>query len=210
MPRRKPISAKQKKAQLQEKRAIKRGDISPPPPPSKAEQRQRRQRRPITAESSTQSARSVAATESARRLQSAFVKLPKAFLDETRRLAADLPLARPISSDSAVETDVPRLPQDTADSADRAKQLSCPKRPKWRYEMSKKEVEKNEEGLFKKWLDQTDMLINAWHDANADDASSDGTQNPERMPSAPTSFERNLEVWRQLWVKPQQKSERPC
>ena len=175
MPRRKPVSAKQRKAQLQEKRAIKRGDISPPPPPSKAEQRQRRARRPITAESSVQSARSVAATESARRLQSAFVKLPKAFLDETRRLAADLPLTRPIASESAVWHDIPPLPQGAAEnSADRVQQLTCPKRPKWRYEMSKKEVEKNEEGLFKKWIDQTDALISAWHDVNADTTSSDG------------------------------------
>jgi len=81
--------------------------------------------------------------------------------------------------------------------------LSCPKRPKWRYDMSKKEVERNEEGMFEKWLAQTDNSIarcltvessgqpGDFHDL--DIASSAVT-----VPKSLTYFERNLEVWRQL------------
>lgn len=65
--------------------------------------------------------------------------------------------------------------------------------------MSKNEVEKNEEGLFKRWLDQTDQVLKEWVDH--DPSPSDGeTSNEDEtvMPRAPTHFERNLEVWRQL------------
>ena len=86
-------------------------------------------------------------------------------------------------------------------------QLTCPKRPKWRYDMSKKEVEANEEGLFKKWLAQTDAALAAWsHPTDvgqpaAHEGFGDITKSvPESMPHAPTSYERNLEVWRQLCV----------
>ena len=206
MPRRKPVSTKQRKAQLQEKRAIKRGDISPPPPP-KPTDRQRKGRRSntslISAPSegpSGQSLRSIALTESARRLQSYFVKLPKEFLDETKRLAGHIALCRPIPSDVAAWQDA--LDREDADGpADRTRppQLTCPRRPKWRYEMSKKEVEKNEEGLFKKWLDQTDTILAETNSTVEIDAShSEDKDEEQKMPSAPTSFERNLEVWRQL------------
>ena len=65
--------------------------------------------------------------------------------------------------------------------------------------MSKNDVEKNEEGQFKKWLDQTDQILKEWVDRGSfpsDIAPSD--QGEDVMPRAPTHFERNLEVWRQL------------
>jgi len=62
--------------------------------------------------------------------------------------------------------------------------------------MSKTEVEKNEEGLFKKWLDQTDQVLKEWVDSGPDIPT--GSQGEGVMPRAPTHFERNLEVWRQL------------
>ena len=65
--------------------------------------------------------------------------------------------------------------------------------------MSKTEVEKNEEGLFKKWLDQTDQVLEEWVDSGSSPSSTTtGGQGEEVMPRAPTHFERNLEVWRQL------------
>ena len=65
--------------------------------------------------------------------------------------------------------------------------------------MSKTEVEKNEEGLFKKWLDQTDQVLEEWVDSGSSPSSATtGSQGEEVMPRAPTHFERNLEVWRQL------------
>ena len=59
--------------------------------------------------------------------------------------------------------------------------LNCFKRPKWNYKMSKKELESNELMAFKKWLNNTDTVIQSYDNV--------GTG---------TVFERNLEVWRQL------------
>ncbi|KAI0375217.1 P-loop containing nucleoside triphosphate hydrolase protein [Pilatotrama ljubarskyi] len=204
--RRKPLSHKQRREQLMLKRAVKRGDISPPPP-SKPDRRTRKPRKAQTAPPHS--------AESARRLESSFVKLPTHFLKKTEILASNLPLARPLQPEAAILSDVdtqPKIATDAladgtrSDSQDVA-QLTCPRRPKWRYDMSKKEVEANEEGLFKKWLAQTDEAVNAW--CSVDDPEeknpqrsaqgSDEIKEPDEMPHAPTSFERNLEVWRQLW-----------
>lgn len=72
--------------------------------------------------------------------------------------------------------------------------------------MTKNEVEKNEEGLFKKWLDQTDHIIANWFSPKSttdplerEELEQQTTSEVEEMPKAPTSFERNLEVWRQLY-----------
>lgn len=198
MPRRKPNSAKQKKELLQQKRAIKRGDVEPPPPATSHTDRKGRRHAPPQLADGTH--RNTAAVESSRKLQSAFVKLPKPFLEETKRLSASIALQRPIPSDVAVWRDID-APEAHPDGDTKSPQLTCPKRPKWRYDMTKKEVEKNEEGLFKKWIDQTDGLVNTWCDPAAisakDKPESEGI---EAMPHAPTSFERNLEVWRQLYV----------
>lgn len=68
--------------------------------------------------------------------------------------------------------------------------------------MTKKEVEKNEEGIFKKWLTETDRLVEDWQKEGEDRSEPDPDEPPEpltKMPRAPTYFERNIEVWRQLW-----------
>ncbi|KAI0756793.1 P-loop containing nucleoside triphosphate hydrolase protein [Daedaleopsis nitida] len=204
MHRRKPFSAKQRKEQLQLKRAVKRGDV-PAPPPSKPDKHRRARRGPTG--HLLDSATRTAAADSSRRLESSFVKLPPAFLEKTRVIASRLPLQRPIPSDLAILPDVDKLLPD-ADPA-QSNQLTCPKRPKWRYDMSKKELEANEEGLFKKWLVQTDAAVTAW--CTADDVGPASSTSPaaqqasgevqtiDSMPHAPTSFERNLEVWRQIW-----------
>ena len=65
--------------------------------------------------------------------------------------------------------------------------------------MSKIEVEKNEEGQFKKWLGQTDQVLKEWVDRGSSPSSAvTGNLDEDVMPRAPTHFERNLEVWRQL------------
>lgn len=198
MQRRKPFSAKQRKEQLQLKRAIKRGDVSPPSPSKPDRRRKGPRANPLPSTTRT------TAADSTRRLESSFVKLPPAFLQKTKVLASTLPLARPIPPKLAILPDV-----DKHLSA--ADPLACPRRPKWRYDMSKKEVDANEEGLFKKWLYQTDTTVNAWcnpsttHDDPqsssapvAEDVRKDSGSIADQMPPAPTSFERNLEVWRQL------------
>ncbi|KAH8099372.1 P-loop containing nucleoside triphosphate hydrolase protein [Cristinia sonorae] len=210
MQRKKPFSAKQRKAQLQQKRAIKRGDIDPPPPQDR-HKKSRRAAVPIADGSSSREA----VAESTRRLQSHFVKLPQKFLEDTKQLAAILHLPRPIPADAALlhidaaaiasaSQDLALQRSDSEESQNQAAKLTCPKRPKWRYDMSKKEVEKNEEGLFGKWLDQADEIVNDWCDVSMDSSSPSNSMNSasdvtHEMPRAPTSFERNLEVWRQLW-----------
>ena len=205
MPRKVAFSAKKKRAQLKQKRAVKRGDVEPPP--TKPDRRRKLDK--ASAAHSLDPSRK-AATESSRRLQSSFVKLPRSFLEETKHLAATLPLERPVPPAAAVlEVEAALtspVPQQGSSSEEKSRRLACPRRPKWRYDMSKKEVEQNEEGLFKKWLDQTDGMIDDWCDASAHKISSQEQPEeiasanavPTSMPHAPASFERNLEVWRQL------------
>ncbi|EPT01482.1 hypothetical protein FOMPIDRAFT_1161303 [Fomitopsis schrenkii] len=190
-PRKKPFSAKQKKEQLQLKRAVKRGEIEPPP---KLDRHGRPQKKPMAQINASPG--QAAAVDASRRLQSSFFKLSADFLDDTRALASEIPLTRPIPPQAAIW-------QETSSGSDTGCEepklpLTCPKRPKWRYGMSKKEVEMNEEGLFSKWLAQTDAAVNQWA-ASINEPVSEDTAPVAKMPSAPTSFERNLEVWRQLW-----------
>ncbi|KAF5385091.1 hypothetical protein D9615_001277 [Tricholomella constricta] len=204
-PRRKPTSSRQKKADIQLKRAIKRGDVQPPDPQKKI--RRPKFRRGPTGNfigSAADPAR-VTNVQAARRLQSTFVTLPPKFLEDTKFLASTLPLHRPIQNEIAVFSDS----YSNAGNPN-APQLTCPRRPKWRFNMSKKEVEHNEEGVFKIWLEQMDGVVAAWqHDkgSNGDDRKnllpeqqSAGPKEVLAMPRSPTYFERNLEVWRQLYV----------
>jgi len=191
MPRKKPFSNKQRKVQLQEKRAIKRGDASPPPPAK----RNLKQKRHLTSRSAVAGTVDAQAVASSRKLQSTFIKLSPTYLEKSRLIAAKQPLPRPLPPSVAI------FSPDELDRSNEgdARKLSCPKRPKWRYDMSKDQVEKNEEALFKKWLDQTDQVFKEWVDRSP--SPSDGETNNQDetvMPRAPTYFERNLEVWRQL------------
>jgi hypothetical protein len=194
MARKQPISNKQRKAQLQEKRAIKRGDVSPPPP---AKRNPRQKRRPLTSRSAVTGTVDAQAVASSRKLQSTFVKLSPAYLERSKLIASKQPLPRPLPPSVAIFS-----PDELDRSSDGdAQKLSCPKRPKWRYDMSKTDVEKNEEGLFKKWLDQTDQVLKEWVDRGPSPSGAETSNQGEAvMPRAPTHFERNLEVWRQLCV----------
>ncbi|KAF9654183.1 P-loop containing nucleoside triphosphate hydrolase protein [Thelephora ganbajun] len=193
MPRKKPFSNKQRKAQLQEKRAIKRGDASPPPP---AKRNLKQKRRHLASRSAAAGTVDAQAVTSSRKLQSTFIKLSPAYLEKSRLIASKQPLPRPLPPTVAI------FSPDDLDQANEgdARKLSCPKRPKWRYDMTKTEVEKNEEGLFKKWLDQTDQVLKEWVDRGPSPSGVEVSNQGEAvMPRAPTHFERNLEVWRQLW-----------
>jgi hypothetical protein len=204
-PRKKPTSTRQKKADIQLKRAIKRGDV-PPPEPKKNTRKPKAFRRGPTGNliGSAADPSNAVAIQAARRLQSAFITLPPKFLEETRLLAATLPLSRPLPCDTAVFVDISN---DTADQG--TPSLSCPRRPKWRFDMTKKEVEHNEEGVFKKWLVEVDEMVRNWQNhketiepQEEENVDQDPTvpELPLTMPRSPTYFERNLEVWRQLYV----------
>ena len=71
----------------------------------------------------------------------------------------------------------------------------------YRYDMEKKEVEKNEEGLFAKWIAEMDNNVDAWRSEGIVDEKDENDQvvhSVEALKRSPTYFERNLEVWRQL------------
>ena len=187
-----PLSGKQRKAQLKFKRAIKRGDVSPPPV-----QPQKRKKRVQNPPDKT--------SKSARSLQSQFVKLDKAFLDETRALAGSIVLRRPIPTDVAVLRHEWITPSPLP-------QLVTPKRPRWRYQMSKEELDANEQAYFRTWLAQQDAIVEQWQRSFNLPSSTDPDQiipadlagghlddsETHPMPHPPTHFERNIEVWRQL------------
>lgn len=169
--RRKPTSTRQKKAEQKLRRAIKRGDA--PRPESKSVSR------PGPSRSAAEATKDRSAQiDSVRRLQSAFIKMPPNFLEETKLIASTVPFVRPIPA-AKVLYNASLMTQDLP-------RLTCPRRPKWRFDMSKKEVEHNEEGLFKKWLQQTDDNFRVWQESE--------------QSKSPSYFERNLEVWRQLYV----------
>lgn len=84
--------------------------------------------------------------------------------------------------------------------------------------MSKAEVDGNEQAYFCRWLSQQDAAVEQWRNAlnkppQADEQSDQALQSPRPdtqpsttsnetsgMPHPPIYFERNLEVWRQLYV----------
>jgi len=191
MPRKKITNLTKKKAKQQAKRAIKRGDEPPPPKPA-----QKKKSRHGHAARSTLGENQ----ESARKLQSAFVKLPPEYLETTKNIASHVPLPRPLPTDSSVLSE-----SQSGQSAETSAPLTCPKRPKWKFDMSKTEVEKNEEGVFNSWLAQADHLVEEWQKEPLSDAQPPSESDvpvvpepPTQPPRAPIYFERNIEVWRQL------------
>lgn len=201
MPRRKPTSIKQLKAERQLKRAVKRGDA---PPPDTQAKKSKRPRKGIYNRPGQQGnlSGSQAVIDASRKLQSTFIKLPPTFLQDTKILASSLALPRPISQEAALLTSEKTGGDDDVMFG----KLSCPRRPKWRFDMSKNEVEKNEEGLFKKWIEQMDDIVESWQRGPPSTNEGGSNENAEesepkkilQMPRSPTYFERNLEVWRQL------------
>ncbi|SCV70862.1 BQ2448_3624 [Microbotryum intermedium] len=146
------------------------------------------------------------------KLESRFLKLPLDLIQHFRLVASTQPLERPVDSTKGILREEELLPLEFKGLQD---QLTCPKRPKWKYTMTKLEVEKNEgqskqlhdrnhlavrvrlthppflpEGMFNKWLESTDQLL-------AQHAEMSQAAGPLR--TSPSFYERNLQVWRQLW-----------
>jgi hypothetical protein len=225
MPGRKPTSTKQRKAELQLKRAIKRGD-APPEAATNSTNRRRRGRGRGGNSSNSQQPRDPN-VEASRRLESSFVKFSPTFLEEAKRKASSLIIPRPIPCANLIFPSQSIRPKTSTD----APHLSVLKRPKWNYEMSKKEVENNEAALFRRWLEDTDRAVKTAtitstaggdtgvgtssvdhsdpvSEPGTDDAttSPDAEPDPEAnskaeedgMPAASPLYERNLEVYRQL------------
>ncbi|KAF8514634.1 P-loop containing nucleoside triphosphate hydrolase protein [Hysterangium stoloniferum] len=202
MPRRKPASSKHRKAELQFKRAVKRGDIPAPPPQLKLSRGKKLSRREIVGGSAITKARR---DPSFNHLQSTFLKVEPLFLAASKVIASTVLLTRPLPPEIAALSvdDVGLSTNDKFGS-----QLTCPKRPKWRFDMAKKEVEANEEAIYQKWLVEIDDTIGAWRASRG--IPSSATQeasttrdlplsNKNDLLGSPTYYERNIEVWRQLW-----------
>ncbi|GAA5953335.1 hypothetical protein JCM3765_005008 [Sporobolomyces pararoseus] len=207
MARKKPFSGKARKAQLQHKRAVKQANQTPVPFPADAANastsstNNASQVKLVTGRG-TQSKAAFRTTEQRARdemhgsrmaLESRFIRLPKEVQEINRNKAATEILERPIQEEMGV------LRVEELQPAG-GEELICPKRPKWSYNSTKKEVEKNEEGMFRKWLTETDealaKLSSSQRELDQDDAYGDL---PTSMNSSPTFYERNLNVWRQLW-----------
>ena len=184
MHRKKPASGKQHKAQLQAKRARKRVGSEPQNDASSSSSALPITRAPISPQ---------------RRLESSFVRFPATLLDQSKAVAASVALVRPINAGASIWTlHSGRILSE--EEAQMRAQMACMHRPKWRYDMSKNEVEKNEAGLFAKWLAKSDSLVEEWMSAAEKQRSSLPAGAPNAMPISPSIFERNLEVWRQLCV----------
>lgn len=65
-------------------------------------------------------------------------------------------------------------------------------------------MERNEEGMFEKWLTETEDKVAFWReDRRTQDSKSEGAASSEQAnvgPNlrSPTFYEQNIEVWRQL------------
>ncbi|KAJ2710362.1 hypothetical protein H4R19_003783 [Coemansia spiralis] len=163
MHRRKPFSVKQKKAQIQAKRAQKRdqaehsdteqdhGAAPTAASPAAAANKQQLQR----------------GDPARNKLTSQFDKLTRAEIEANKKRSMQ-PLERLAPEQGLV------MSFDTAYSAD----VDIPVRPEWRRGESKAAVEAREEAYFAQWLSRIQEL---------------------RDEDSVSLYEKNLEVWRQLW-----------
>jgi hypothetical protein len=144
----KPFSGKARKAQLQHKRAQKQANATPVPFPADAANPSSSTTKDIKIVSgrNAQTKTAFRTTEQRARdemhgsrmaLESRFIRLPKEVQDINRNKAATEILERPIEEEMGV------LRVEELQPAG-GEELICPKRPKWSYNSTKKEVEKNE------------------------------------------------------------------
>lgn len=119
-------------------------------------------------------------------LHSRFMTIPRDYLLQTRESAWNDELPRPIPDDSAA------FPLDLVDNPAAAR-LTVPRRPAFRLDQTKQEVETNEAAMFREWLKDTRETAKEW----LDHTDAESVAGPSTLRS-PSSFETNLEVWRQL------------
>lgn len=135
-------------------------------------------------------------------MQSRFVALPAEYASRTRNLAHSSFLERPFPSSAAV------FPNDITPRGEG--RLRSPVRPRFRPRQTKKEVERDEEGVFKTWYRETEDIVTEWVEGvgapstsikgKEKEARGPGGESDEQnvWPHSPAWFETNLEVWRQL------------
>ncbi|KAF7723778.1 Guanine nucleotide-binding-like protein 1 [Apophysomyces ossiformis] len=168
--RKKPFSGRQKKLQLKERKARKAAQQDHD---DEEEEVQRSlhdvSKKFVPASTSKGTSELSHETLESKRLVSVFEKLPQEVIAKAR-----LKSMKPFQ----------RLPQTAleigVDSFEPS--IDFPKRPKWMYDMTKEQVESQEEESFQNWMKEVNERYGQ---------SSDGTEL--------SWFEHNLEVWRQLW-----------
>ena len=131
MPRRKPISTKQRKEELKEKRAIKRGDIPAATPASSSKTRPKRGKRIKKDKFGTAQAIPSNSGLWTKRLESKFGTLTSEWLERSKSLASTEILERPIPTHLSILPDFEEI-GDTGGEGSPRSRLTCPKRPKWR------------------------------------------------------------------------------
>ncbi|WWC72532.1 uncharacterized protein I206_106494 [Kwoniella pini CBS 10737] len=181
VPRRKAQSGKHKRQKLLDKRALKRGELTIEEHSNGLYQLNEKYGRVRTLPSKSGG---VNPNSSSIKLKSRFYGLSSDYLDKTRNLSFEYILERPLSFESSI------FPLEILTERDIEGKLECPIRPKFKIGQTKKEVERNEEGYFKKWLINTNEIMREYIDSQEED---------EIWPRGPTWYETNLEVWRQLW-----------
>jgi hypothetical protein len=131
MPRKKPTSAKQRKEELKEKRAIKRGDIPAPASSTSTKTGVKRGKRTPKVRFGTAQIIPGNIRLGTRRLESKFGKLPPEWLERPKLLASTEVLERPIPTHLIVLPDYEEIGYTDGEDSPRSR-LTCPKRPKWR------------------------------------------------------------------------------
>ncbi|KAM8954293.1 guanine nucleotide-binding protein-like 1 [Pelodytes ibericus] len=183
MPRKKPFSTKQKKRQLQDKRERKRGPIDPgrSESNSRSESRERGEENTDTSDSETIRPQIRRVNQQPHlfrpgekgydpnRYRLHFDKDSKEEIERRKKIAQENLLVPVSETDLEVDIDKIYRPGSV---------LDFPKRPAWRYEMTKEALLFQEERSFKEYLQK----IYENH-------------NPREL----SYFDHNLETWRQLW-----------
>nr|XP_002128534.1 guanine nucleotide-binding protein-like 1 [Ciona intestinalis] len=169
MPRKKPFSGKQKKQQLHDKR-IKKGSSDHPPQvqtwqPSSSD----KPTEPHSSHSLPEAKEHTKGVYDPSRFHLNFLKESREELERRKKDAQSLPV---------IFVDERELEADIKDVYRPGSVLDVPKRPTWKYTMSKQQVERKEEAYFKSYL------MNIYEEF--------GEQNL-------SYFEHNLETWRQAW-----------
>jgi hypothetical protein len=181
MPRPIAFSAKQKREQLQDKRAVQRGELDP------SQVRYARNPAGNYRPGANHLPDPASASTAATRLISKFISLTPEYVERSRDLAHTVPLVRPIPDEAAVF----KLDWMNRDGG----RLTCPVRPGFERGQTKEQVEKREEEMFDLWLQETTAIVEDWVDGSEEEGSSKSAETELR---SPTWFETNLEVWRQL------------
>ncbi|PWN19400.1 P-loop containing nucleoside triphosphate hydrolase protein [Microstroma glucosiphilum] len=167
-----------------------------------------------TASATTSRVPNGATANKARALESRFAKLIPTALENLSLIAAYTPLERPVRPELAILTperiDASTSAYASASSAEGGSKggrgaFRLPKKPRWHRDLSAKAVQSNESSVFSSWLEETDAAMDSRFSLVRGLLSSQLAE-VKHLPQPkaeecllPSMFERNVEVYRQLW-----------